>query len=396
MRCRTGIRRGPAVPWTVIAALAGFALAMLPVWPAAAANLSAKPPAFGIQFHGTWEMYYTGPGAATPNEMFWRHLDGLKSHGVTVIRVDIGWSASQPRNAPPNADHWYNKRIALVLKEAAARGMKVLLTLHQSPSWARGDRGGDPKQLPDDPESITGWATWMAKTYGPSVMAWEVWNEPNLQGFTGVAEADERARRYAPLLKAAHTGLRAGDSNALVVFGGTAHIDTDFIRTVYQAGAKPYFDIMAVHPYQGNQTKPPGSRDIVDPARITFFPALIELMASYGDETKPVWWTEMGFSVHSNEGIDTSKPWTLGVPTPEISGRYLVESFELARLSYPQVRLAVVYTTYKPPSDPAGHQHGYRLFEQDGSALPQSGMLRDYMNEFSGHAALRLRLGVLH
>ncbi len=373
----------------LIAAVTGLMVTMLPTLPAAA-DAAAKPPAFGIHFHGTWEMYYTKPGSATPNAMFWQHLDQLVSHGVTLIRLDVGWSTSQPTNSPPSADHWYNKRIALVLKEANARGLEVLFALHQSPSWARGDRGGDPKQFPDKPDSITGWASWLARTFGSQVMAWEVWNEPNLRGFTGVDDPAERARRYVPLLKAAHEGLRAGDPDAVVVFGGTSHIDTGFIRAAYAAGAKPYFDVMAVHPYQGNQTKPPNSRDIVDRTRITFFPELVKLMASYGDAAKPVWWTELGFSVHSNDGIDPSQAGRLGVSTPQVSGTYLAGSFELARLSYPQVRLVVVYTTYKPPSDTFGHQHGYRLFEADGTALAQATMLRDYMTGFDGHAALRM------
>jgi hypothetical protein len=320
--------------------------------------------------------------------MFVRHLDALKRHHVTILRVDVGWSASQPRNATPSMKNVYNRRIATVLDAAGRRGMKVLLTLHQSPNWARPGTGAYTMQYPADPRAIGPWATWLGRTFGGRVAAWEIWNEPNLVEFTGVGDPARRPARYVPLLRAAAEGLRAGDRNATVVFGAPAHVDDVFIRECYRLGAKPYFDVMAVHPYQGNQTKPPESRDIKHKARMTHFPALVATMEAYGDAGKPVWWTEFGFSVHSNENMDPRKMWLFGVRDVRTSGEYLRRAFELARVRYPQVRVAIVYAAYGPPGDAYGHKHGYRLLETSGRPLLQLEMLASYMAGFGGHRPL--------
>ena len=354
----------------------------------AAVSDADLPPALGVQFHGTWSMYYSPSSSATPNAMFRRHLDVLEEQGVALIRVDIGWSASQPENETPSLSNTYNKRISLVLDEAAKRGMKVLATVHQSPAWARPDTGSSVKQYPTKPDSIRPWTTWMAKTFGAKVTAWEVWNEPNLSEFTGVAKVADRGPRYVPVLKAAAAGLRAGDPAARVVFGGPAQTDDGFIAAAYKAGAQPYFDVMSLHPYQGNQTKPPESTDITGKPRMTNLPAVLDVMAANGDSDKPVWWTEFGFSVHSNEDVPKQKVWLLGVPTDDVSGDYLRRAFELARTRYPQVKVAILYTAYKGASDSMGHQYGYRLLEADGQPLAQLPIVSDYLAQFEGHRAL--------
>jgi len=218
----------------------------------------------------------------------------------------------------------------------------------------------------------------MAATFGHRVFAWEIWNEPNLRAFTGVRDPMERPVRYVPLLRETVEGLWAGHPDAVVVFGGPSKTDDGFIRACYALGAAPYFDVMSLHPYQGDQTKPPESTDVDSPERMTHLPAVLAAMEEYGDGDKPVWWTEFGFSVHSNDKVPPDEPWRRGVPSEAVSAEYLVRSFELARMKYPPVRVAIPYTTYRPPSDAAGHQHGYRLMDRDGTLRAQLPTLRGY------------------
>jgi hypothetical protein len=314
--------------------------------------------------------------------MFTRHLDQLAAQGVRILRVDVGWSSSQPNAAAPTMATTYNQRIDRVLAGAAARGMQVLLTLHQTPAWAASRPDLGVKQFPANPDAIAPWATWMGRTFGGRVAAWEIWNEPNLREFTGVDDPLERARRYVPLLRAASQALRSATPHPTIVFGGPAQTDDTFIRAAYAAGAQPYFDVMALHPYQGNQTQPPEATDLDSRARVTHFPAVIAAMAEYGDAAKPVWWTEFGYSTHTNAGIPTNEPWLFGVPDDTTSAEYLRRQFELARVRYPQVQVAIVYTAYKPPSDAAGHQYGYRLLEPDGTPRAQLPALRRYFASF--------------
>jgi hypothetical protein len=185
-----------------------------------------------------------------------------------------------------------------------------------------------------------------------------------------------------PLLKSAYEGIKAGHPGAVVVFGGPCQNDDAFIRACYELGAKPYFDVMAVHPYQGNQLLPPDTADSGRRDRMTHFPAVLEVMSEYLDTEKPVWWTEFGFSVHGNDGVPAEEPWRLGVPTDALSAEYLYQSFDLARREYPQVRLAIVYAAYKPATDLAGHQFGYRMLDMDGTLRPQLPTLRGYQAAF--------------
>lgn len=358
------------------------------VAPTTTLAIDTPPPAYGVQFHGTWDMYFTTSKGTTPKAMFWKHLDGLAKQKVKVMRLDIGWDTSQPEKRTPSLRHWYNQRISLVLREAAKRNIKVLATPHQSPDWSRANPGSV-QQFPDNSDDIKPWATWMARTFGSQVMAWEIWNEPNLEEFTGVADLGTQAKRYVPLLKAAHDGLKAGQSNAVVVFGGPAMTDAEFIEKSYQLGAKNYFDVMSYHPYQGNRIKPPEATDLYNKSRMTYSPEIFKVMAKYGDAKKPVWWTELGYSVHPNDKVPPNEVWRLGLATNEIAADYLRRTFELARTRYPQVRLVVVYTAYKPQSDPYGHQYGYRIFNADGTALPQAQTLTRYLAGFPAQAPLR-------
>jgi hypothetical protein len=336
--------------------------------PVTHAKAAAPLPELGVQFHGTWSMYWNG---TTPNAMFFKHLDALAANKVQLVRVDVGWSSGQPTNTAPVIGTYYHQLIDRTIKEVRARGMKIFLTVHQSPAWARPGTGNDVKQFPTNPASIKPWLTFVSKTWGSKLTGIEVWNEPNLAEFTGVSDANARATKYVPLLKAAYSAINAGNASVPVIFGGPSQTDDVFIRACYAAGAHGSFDIMSVHPYQGNQTKAPESTDIQGKARMTNLPAVIAAMKQYGDSAKPIWWTEFGFSVHSNAGIPASNVWQFGVPTDAVAADYLVRTFKLAQREYPQVKVGVVYTAYKTPSGPNGHQFGFRMLDADGHVHAQ-------------------------
>jgi hypothetical protein len=318
---------------------------------------NAAPPVVGVQFHGTWDIYWSG---TSPNATFTKHLDTLAAQGVQVIRMDVGWSSGQPTNIAPDASQWYHQRISTVIDAVRARGMQIFLTVHQSPAWARPNTGSEVKQYPTDPNAIKPWLTFLAATY-----------EPNLSDFTQIGDAAVRATRYVAVLKAAYTAIKAGRPSLPVIHAGPSQTDSDFIAATYAAGSKGSFDIMGVHPYQGNQTKPPEATDITGKARMTNMPAIIALMAKYGDAAKPIWWTEFGFSVHANDAVPAGQVWLYGLPDDATAGDYLVRAYNLAWQQWPQVKLAVTYCSYRTPSDALGHQYGYRVLEADGTAKAQ-------------------------
>lgn len=336
-----------------------------------------RPPGFGVQFHGTWDWYWDDE---RPTAAFGAQLDALRAAGADLIRVDVGWASSQPTPDPPSAGQYYNQRLGTVIAAARGRGLRVMLTVTESPAWARPGTGPATGQFPADPASMGPWLTWLAGTFGGQVYGWEVWNEPNISDFTGLSDPATRISRYVALLHAAYPALKAGDPHATVVFGGTATLDTGFVEGCYRLGARPYFDVLAVHPYQV-PARDPFDPNGYGPYTLTWFPALAAIPARYGDAAKPVWWTETGIAVHSNNGISPNQPWLDGVPDARTAGRDLTREFELVRQRFPQVPLVVVYAAYVPDTDDPVRT-GFALLDAAGHPTPQLTALHDYLAAF--------------
>jgi len=57
---------------------------------------------------------------------------------------------------------------------------------------------------------------------------------------------------YTMLLAAAYPAVKVADPTAIVVLGGLSKNDYDYLAQLYAAGARGYFDTVAVHPYTGS------------------------------------------------------------------------------------------------------------------------------------------------
>lgn len=83
----------------------------------------------------------------------------------------------------------------------------------------------------------------------PAVRLFELWNEPNIHGWTGTT--------YEPHLAACWNAIKAIDPADQLLVGGLAHAFQDathtsiihFMEQLYAAGGRPYFDMGNVHPY---------------------------------------------------------------------------------------------------------------------------------------------------
>ncbi len=152
--------------------------------------------------------------------------------------------------------------------------------------------------------------TWRSR--GLSTIAYEIWNEPNLGDEWG---GTPNAAQYTALLRAGYQGVKAGDSQAIVVSAGLATTggsradlalarrlygvdavvpDLTFLRNMYKNGAKGYFDALGSHPYGGPNPPdtPPGSA--TGPIYFRRAEEQRQVMLDYGDSS-PVWATEFGW-----------------------------------------------------------------------------------------------------
>jgi len=126
--------------------------------------------------------------------------------------------------------------------------------------------------------------------YHDRIKYWEIWNEQD-GGFW--ASGSNRAQEYVSLLKIAYTEIKAIDPEATVIVGGLSGWNGEYLKGMYLAGAKGYFDAIAVHPYQyGVDVNAKVIRE-----RNNFYDVLTE----NGEEDMPIWITECGGSSYSTE-----------------------------------------------------------------------------------------------
>lgn len=200
--------------------------AVVPTGSGAAAAEQGSLPQFGVQWHAVWSSYNDEQ----------RVLDGLKAAGVQWVRMDIGWDLIEG-SAPGQYDAYWTGRIDTYVDMAVARGLKPLVTLYQTPAWAR-PAGTTNRTPPSDVASYARFARWAAARWAGKVRAWEVWNEPNLEEFWVGTDPV----RYAQLVRAAYPAFKAGDPAALVVAGAVSYNDDVWLRRMYAAGAAGSFD----------------------------------------------------------------------------------------------------------------------------------------------------------
>jgi hypothetical protein len=152
------------------------------------------------------------------------------------------------------------------------------------------------------------------------IMAWQVWNEPNLKKyFTPAATVQQSAQRYATILDIAATAIRTRDPKAKVLFAGMPGVGDStagtFLNNVYKvAGSKGDFDATSLHPYSCS----------VDGVRNEMV-AFREVMEANNDGGTPLWVTEFA--------------WGSGPPDQFCKNRGLDGQQDLLRRSFDQFLL---------------------------------------------------------
>jgi hypothetical protein len=346
---------------TVVLAIAGtFLIGLLGTGRAQAAT--PQLPSFGVNYHATWTDYTD----AERNTV----VDRLAAAHVGWVRIDIGWQTIQERG-PDDYESWYLDSVDHAVADANVHGLKVLGMLWRTPSWACGGCS-NPYSPPSTPASYARFAAWAAERWAGKVQAWEVWNEPNQDGFWAGTD-----RQYVQLLKAAYPAVHAGDPAAKVVIGGPAYNDTNWLRTAYALGAKGSFDVMSTHPYQGRADDPPETADVSGDNiwLLSHAAAVHDLMVANGDGSKPVWFTEFGWSAHANGAHE--EPWNTGV-TPAQQGDYLVRALKYVGDQFPWVTNVFWYNE-RDTDLGSPQQDGYGLLTRSLQPKPAYAAVRAFL-----------------
>lgn len=206
-----------------------------------------------------------------------------KALGVQWVRTDFWWDLVKP-TATGSYD-W--STIDRVVDMASKYGIKVIGELNGMPSWVTPNMSTTAAQ-----KAFGDYAAAAAAHFGDKVDYWEVFNEPNLTPIS--------PQSYTKMLQAAYTAIKAYDFGDVVISGGLSpspqsgngiYGAVDYLKGMYAAGAKGYFDAVGFHPYTypllpENPAAWNGWQIMEDGIRGT--------MVANGDSALDVWITELG------------------------------------------------------------------------------------------------------
>ena len=128
----------------------------------------------------------------------------------------------------------------------------------------------------------------------------------------------------------------------------------DFLEHLYQAGARPYFDVCNIHPYV---LPDEGAERMMSLTQDT-----LSLMARYGDADKPLWITEVGCGAASGEA-------------EKQQAGLLSDTFAAARRE-PRVERVYWFLLRDMAKDLLGPEASMGVFAHDGRPRPALETLR--------------------
>lgn len=317
-----------------------------------------------------------------------RSLEMIRAAGFHWIRQEFPWEDIEihskgdfmDRRTRTVASAWDKyDRIVNLAKEY---GIEIVARLDHPPAWSRADgRARGDFAPPDNFDDYGDFVATVVSRYRGRIRFYQLWNEPNIYPEWG--EQPVNASDYVRLLKTGYTRAKAVDPNVVILSAGLAQTieegprnvsDLSFLQQMYAAGARGYFDILAVQDY-GLWTGPGDRR--VEIERTNFSrPILIrEMMVKNGDAEKPIWAMEVGWNALPS-GMDAP----FGRVTEQQQARYAVQAYQRARDEWPWMG-AMMYWFFKRADDHEKTQPFYyfRMLDPDFTPHPVYAAMKDYI-----------------
>lgn len=241
--------------------------------------------------------------------------------GVETLGYTFDWAAAQPypswNAVPPAQRARFVDQGGIptdfsvsdsVVAAAAAHGIGVYPTIAQAPGWAalNPGRAWSPPIVPP----YAAFSGDLAHRYGPGgsfwaahpklhpipIRVWQIWNEPvgGRPGYTSNYWDDNYPfqGRYVQMLQQAGQAIKSVDPGAKIVIAGLVGFSWKTLQLLYDTGAKPYFDALALHPYTACPC---------DVYKIIQFNR--EVMNKNGDAAKPIYISEIGYPATNSSAV---------------------------------------------------------------------------------------------
>lgn len=291
-----------------------------------------------------------------------RTLEMVREMGAPWVVEYFPWAYVEES---PGRYNWVHAD--LVVNHASRQGLTLIARLGFVPEWAR-PRDTTPLYL--DEKRFVDFADFAARfvqRYAGKVTYVIIWNEPNLSLEWGYTPVD--AQKYAAMLRTVYPAVKAANPEVQVLAGALAPTlappgspdglnDLIYLQDLYDAGAAPYFDILAIHSY-GWYFDPdePAAPDLINFRRAEL---LREIMVANGDAAKPAMITEAGWNDHPR--------WTRAVrPAQRIA--YTLRAYEIAQSEWPWLE-ALCFWAFRYPWDARSYQDYYTFVRTDFEPKP--------------------------
>lgn len=273
-------------------------------------------------------------------------LEMIREAGFRWVRMDLGWAGTEKEKGV--YDFSAHDRLAAALEK---NGMKAVFILdYGNALYAEPGENHPFTQRAGTPEYRAAYARWAAAAvshFAGRGYLFELWNEPNNEGFW---KPKVDAEQYAALAKEACVAIEQAAPKEALIGPATSTIDLPFIETCFKAGLLEHWCAVSAHPYR--QQNP---ETVADEYR-----RLRMLIRRYApkDRTIPILSGEWGYS--------TGYPAFAGKSTEEqekVQADYVARMF-LTNIAN-DVPLSIWYDWHDDGMDPKESEHHFGLVRHE-------------------------------
>jgi hypothetical protein len=156
--------------------------------------------------------------------------------GINWVRDRLNWGEMEPTKGQFAGPNRYDRSARI----QSAAGLRILQVNHIAPAWT----GCEPKRFAPDLRDVYRFYREMAKRWKGQVLAFEPWNEADIDVFGGHTGAE-----MASLQKAAYLGLKEGNPDMIASLNVFAINRKATLDDLAANEAWPYFDTCDLHHY---------------------------------------------------------------------------------------------------------------------------------------------------
>jgi len=236
--------------------------------------------------------------AVSPGD-FGLHIPGIAAGDTPTVPYGsirlwdsgVSWGKVQQSKST----YWWNGMDAAI-STANTQKAQIMVVLGSTPTWAASNKkaGSYPNPGAASVPNMTVWKNWVTavvKRYGPSIQAYQIWNEANLPTFF-----QGSPKQMADLTQAAYKIIKQYDPTGVVVAAST----TMRLQSAYNKFYPKYLaalkkmhwpvDAFSIHSYPASTGTPA--------VRASYISQAIGTLKSAGaPATKPLWDTEINYGI---------------------------------------------------------------------------------------------------